>query len=280
VWFLFSGLVGPSAAQSRYAIQTEETISRTLRFAAAGERLLEVSTVNGSIRVLAHDGDTVDVVVTRRTRADTDADAQAAHAAVGLELTEDGTAVRLRGHPEAQPGCDWETITRSRRPPRYQVTFDFDVRVPRHTRLRLCTINGGGVHVAGTAGDFDIDNVNGAITLSEVRGAGRAVTVNGRVSAAFTANPTAALLLKSVNGDLDVAFPEDLSADLLMKTFNGGLYTDFAVTPLPTRTALSERRNGMVVYNRDRLTGFRVGRGGPELTFDAFNGDVRVVGRR
>jgi hypothetical protein len=270
----------PVTGQSRYAVQREETISRTLRFGAGAERRLEVSTISGNIRVVGYDEDAVDVVVRKTVRAETGADADAAEAAVGLEIAEAAGAIRLLGHVEAQPGCDWETITRRRTRPRYHVAFDFDVRVPHSTRLRLCTVNGGAVHVAGTAGDFEIDNVNGGITLTGVRGSGRAVTVNGAVSAEFAENPKAASSFKSVNGDLDVIFQPKLSADLLMKTFNGGLFTDFDVTPLPVPAAAAERRNGMSVYRGSRFTGYRVGQGGPEVTLDAFNGDVRVVSSR
>jgi hypothetical protein len=269
-------LLSSVAAQSKYPVRREETTSRTLLFGAGVERLLEVSTISGSIRIAGHDDDAVDVVVRRVVRAETENDA-AAGEAVGLEIGEADGALRLRGHVELQPGCDWETITRRRTRPRYQVSFDFDVRVPRNTRLRLCTVNGGDVHVAGTSGDFEIDNVNGAITLTGISGSGRAVTVNGAVSAAFAANPKTASTFKSVNGDLDVVFQRNLSANLLMKTFNGGLFTDFDVTPLPAAVPVAERRNGMTVYRGNRFTGYRVGRGGPEVTLDAFNGDIRVV---
>lgn len=268
------------AGQSRYPVVRGETISRTLRFAAGSERRLEVSTFDGNIRVVGYDDDAVDVVVRKTVRAETAADADAAEAAVGLEIAEAAGAIRLLGHVEAQPGCDWETITRRRTRPRYRVAFDFEVRVPRNARLRLCTVNGGAVHMADTAGDFEIDNVNGGITLTGVRGAGRAATVNGAVFAGFAENPKAPSSFKSVNGDLDVVFQPQLSADLLMKTFNGALFTDFDVTPLPVRAAAAEQRNGMSVYHGSRFTGFRVGRGGPEITLDAFNGSIRVVRSR
>jgi hypothetical protein len=283
-----SPLIPSLTAQARYPVVREETISRTLRFGpgpsaveGGGEaRRLEVSTISGNIRVVGYDDDAVDVVVRKTVRAETAADADAGEAAVGLEMAEAAGAIRLLGHAEAQPGCDWETVTRRRTRPRYQVSFDFDVRVPRSTRLRLCTVNGGAVHVVGTAGDFEIDNVNGGITLSAVRGSGRAVTVNGGVSAEFAENPKAASSFKSVNGDLDVTFERTLSANLLMKTFNGGLFTDFDVTPLPVPAAAVERRNGMSVYHGNRFTGYRVGSGGPEIMLETLNGSVRVVGSR
>jgi hypothetical protein len=282
-----AGVIQAVSAQSPYPLVRAETISRTLRFApgpsgvgGGAPRRLEVSTISGSIRIVGYDGDAVDVAVKKTVRAETAADADAAEAAVGLEMAEAGGAIRLLGHVDAQPGCDWETITRRRTRPHYEVAFDFDVRVPFNTRLRLCTVNRGAVHVVGIAGDFEIDNVNGPITLTGVRGSGRAVTVNGAVSAEFAENPSSASEFKSVNGDLDVIFKRGLSADLLMKTFNGGLFTDFDVTPLPRSVAVAERRNGMSVYRGSRFTGFRVGQGGPEIKLDAFNGDIRVVGSR
>jgi hypothetical protein len=269
-----------SAAQSRYPVQRTETISRTLQTSGAGDRVIEISTINGSIRVVGHDDHVVEMVVRKSVRAASDRDADDAERAVTLEVGETTSAIHLRGHAEAQPGCDWETVTRRRSEPRYTVSFDFDVRVPRGARLRLCTVNGGDVHVAATAGDFDIDNVNGAITLTAIRGSGRAVTVNGRVTAEFAQNPKSPSLFKSVNGDIDVVLQRGLAADLLMKTFNGGLFTDFDATPFATPVAAAERRNGMRVYSANRFSRFRVGSGGPELTFDAFNGDIRVVGSR
>jgi hypothetical protein len=272
-----AALIQGLGAQSRYPVVRETTTSRTLRVDSRAKRALEVSTISGNIRIAGQDGDAIDVAVKKTIRAETAADADAAETAVGLEIAETADAVRLLGDVNAQPGCDWETITRRRTRPRYQVAFDFDVRVPVNTRLRLCTVNGGAVHVVATAGGFEIDNVNGAITLTGVRGSGRATTVNGAVSAEFAENPKAASEFKSVNGDIDVTFQRGLSADLLMKTFNGGLFTDFDVTRLPMSVAVAERRQGMSVYRGSQFTGFRAGQGGPEIKLDAFNGDIRVV---
>ena len=272
-----AALIQGLAAQSRYPVVRETTTSRTLRVDSRAKRALEISTISGNIRIAGQDSDAIDVAVKKTIRAETAADADAAETAVGLEIAETADAVRLLGDVNAQPGCDWETITRRRTRPRYQVAFDFNVRVPVNTPLRLCTVNGGAVHVVATTGGFEIDNVNGPITLTGVRGSGRATTVNGAVSAEFAENPKAASEFKSVNGDIDVTFQRGLSADLLMKTFNGGLFTDFDVTRLPMSVAVAERRNGMSVYRGSQFTGFRAGQGGPEIKLDAFNGDIRVV---
>jgi DUF4097 and DUF4098 domain-containing protein YvlB len=113
--------------------------------------------------------------------------------------------------------------------------------------------------------------------MKSVAGSGRAHTVNGPVSVSFTANPTQPSSFKSVNGNIDVSFPEGLSADLAMKTFNGGLFTDFDVQPLAGRVAAAgERSNSRFVYRANEFTRVRVGSGGPELTFETLNGNVRA----
>jgi DUF4097 and DUF4098 domain-containing protein YvlB len=150
--------------------------------------------------------------------------------------------------------------------------------VPGDVQLRLCTINNGDLTVDGTRGDFDVDNVNGRIVMTEVAGSGHAHTVNGGVKVSFTANPNAASSFKTVNGNVDVYFQDGLSADLRMKTMNGGLFTDFDAQPLPSLAATSsERRDGRFVYRANEFTRVRVGRGGPEITFETLNGSVRAI---
>ena len=157
------------------------------------------------------------------------------------------------------------------------MTFDFTIQVPRQTRLRLCTVNGREVLITGTRGDFELDNVNGRITMENVDGSGSARTINGAIVASFSERPRAASAFKTTNGDVVIAFPADLAADLKMKTFNGGLFTDFDVASLPQPVAVAERSNGRFVYRSNQFTLVRAGGGGPDLTFETFNGDVRVL---
>jgi putative adhesin len=268
------------AQPSRFPVQQTDTVSRTMRVDESRGHLLEVSLVEGSIHLVGDDGNEIQAVARKTIEAATDADAVNADAVIGLDFAEGANALRIVGDAAHRSGCDADDDRpRANRRPPYRVRFDVDVRVPRGTRLRLCAINRGNIDVTGTTADFEIDNVNGAVTLTSVSGSGRADTVNGGVAASFTENPKAALQFKTVNGDIDVTFRRDLSADLRMKTFNGGLYTDFTVTQMPGVTPVVERVGGRVFYKADRYTMFRVGRGGPQLTFDTLNGDVRILGR-
>jgi DUF4097 and DUF4098 domain-containing protein YvlB len=159
----------------------------------------------------------------------------------------------------------------------YEVKFDFTIRVPRSAAIRLCTINSGDIIVNGTQGDFDVTNVNGLVEMRGVAGAGRAHTVNGPVTVTFAANPKQPASFKTVNGNVDVQFLDGLSADFAMKTMNGGLFTDFDTQPLASKVAVpGERRNGRFVYHANEFAHVRVGSGGPELTFETLNGNVRA----
>ena len=250
----------------------------TLRFSGPAARALDLRALNGTISVVGADTEYIEVIAHRRTTAASHADLQAADRNVVLDYgDEDGVRVAARDVNEAPCGEPNVSDRRWRRP-RYRVTVDFAVRVPRKTLLTLCTINHGDIRVEGTAGDFDVRSVNGRIAMSRVRGAGRAITVNGAVTVSFTAAPTGPSLFKTINGNIDVILPEGLSADLLLKTLNGGLYTDFDAQPLaPRAIQAGDRRDGRSVYRSDRFTAVRVGAGGPELTFDGFNSDVRVM---
>jgi hypothetical protein len=264
---------------TRYPVVDESTIARTLHFATGGDRTLDVRAINGSIHVSSGDGGDVQLDVRKSVRAESDNDLYEAQRAVRLDIVERTTRIEAivrdsRGEVCGEPSDgnrDWQ-----RR--RYEVTFDFTIRVPAGTGLRLCTINGGDVLVEGTDGDFEVDNVNGRITMENIRGSGDARTVNGPLKISFAENPRAPSVFTTVNGNVMATFQDGLSADLKMKTFNGGLFTDFDVQPLAQASGTSaERRNGRVVYRSNTFTMVRVGSGGPEMTFETLNGDVRVL---
>ena len=264
---------------SQFTVVDESTITRTLVFAAGGGRTLDVRNFNGFIHVEATDAAAVQMSIRKVIRAETDADLAQAQREVRLEFSEAAPRVGAavldrRGHVCGEERNDWDG---GRERVRYSVRFDFTIRVPRNTALRLCTINSGDVTVGGTHGDFDVTNVNGPIELLRVAGSGRAHTVNGAVAVTFTANPKQASSFKTVNGNVDVTFLDGLAADFAMKTMNGGLFTDFDATPLAAQAPTGgERRNGRFVYRANEFTRVRVGNGGPEITFETLNGNVRA----
>lgn len=273
-------LAGPTAAQrsSRYDVMDESTVTRTLNFAAGGGRTLDVRNMSGFIHVEGTNDSAVQMTIHKVIRAETRDDLAEAQRDVRLDFRESAPRVeatvtdrrgQVCGEPWNDNGQHWDRV-------HYEVRHDFTIRVPRDAKLRLCTINGGDVIVNGTQGDFDVTNVNGLIEMGRVAGSGRAHTVNGPVTVSFTANPKQPSSFKSVNGNVDVSFLDGLSADFAMKTMNGGLFTDFDAQSLPNAPTTAERRNGKFVYRGNEFTRVRVGSGGPQMTFETLNGNVRA----
>ena len=158
----------------------------------------------------------------------------------------------------------------------YNVTYDIDVEIPRGARTVVSTVNNGDVRVSQVDGDFKVSNVNGGIGMSGISGSGEVHTVNGPIAVRFAKNPTATSSFKTVNGSIDVYFLGNFSADLLFKTFNGEIYSDFDVSPRPLPAAETEQHDGKFIYRSRGPKAARAGQGGPELSFDSLNGNIRL----
>jgi hypothetical protein len=258
----------------------QDTVQRTLRWSGPGPHRLEVSAVNGSVHVVGYDGNDVQVTARRTIHAADDAAVAEARDRVQMSFSEGANAITVCADGE-QCGCHVSNRGRSRRDwndDRFRVDVDFEVRLPRDTLLTACTVNRGDMRVENVNGDFDVSNVNGPVTLSGMGGSGSATTVNGAVTATFASSPRSASTFKTVNGDIEATFPPDFSADLRLKTMNGGLYTDFEVTARPSdASATVDKRNGRTVYRTNQFATVRVGNGGPVLTFEGLNSNVRVL---
>lgn len=257
------------------------SMKQTLHFAGGGPHTLELRAITGSIKVEAYDGHDVEMVIERSATGDTEEDLRDADREVIVSTSDNAATVGAVVRERDEAACGEHSHGGWYRPePHYEVRFDFTVRVPADTRLQLCTINDGAVTVKGTRAGFSVRSVNGPITLKDIAGSGDAVTVNGPVHVSFVAAPQAASQFKTINGDVVVSFPGSLAADLRMKSFNGGLYTDFDVRSLPVEALPTvEKRGGMSVYRTNGFTAVRVGNGGPGLTLQTLNGDVRVLRR-
>jgi len=268
---------GASLDDRDLPIVEKETIQETLAFPNPSvAREVKVDNVDGSIQVTGYDGNSLQLIAEKTIRARSKEDLQVAQKEVELKISEKGNAIEL--YVNGPFRCkDGSISNRGWRWEGYRVNFDLQLKVPRHSDLYLRTVNHGEINTEGVEGKYDVENVNGAIKMKGVSGSGRVYAVNGGVRVNFTRNPAAESYFGSLNGNVEVAFRSDLSADLRFKTFNGSAYTDFPVVPLPNLSPVREQHNGKFVYKSNRFFGARVGTGGPELKFDAFNGDIRIT---
>jgi hypothetical protein len=270
---------GTAAAHDDFDFEDHSSSQQTLHFASTGAHSLEVRAITGAITIEAYEGPDVEVLINKTIYARNRAGLEDAAREVKLDASDAGGAISLVVRYPHEATCGEKHVHwRNWAEHSYDVRYDFTIRVPKDTRLELCTINRGDIAVNGTRADFSIHTINGRITMTDVAGSGEATTINGRVTAAFAAAPRDASLFKTINGDVVLEMPDSLAADLRMKTFNGGLYTDFEVQPLPTMVNVATRReDGRFVYRTTGFTSVRAGAGGPELTLETLNGDVRVL---
>ncbi|MCG8603903.1 hypothetical protein MJD09_02760, partial [bacterium] len=235
-----------------------------------------VDNINGSIEVSGYTGRDVKLLCYRTIVARSKEKLARARREIQLEISEqDNSIVIYVDAPYRER--DGSINYRGWRYYGYKVEHDFEIKVPEDTDFFLKTINNGEIRVHNVKGDFDLDNVNGGIEVEGAAGSGRAYALNGMLRVQFDENPRSDCYFGSLNGKIEVAFQQDLSADLRFKTFNGEVYTDFPVTYLTPRKPTRDRKNGKFVYKSDRSFGARIGRGGREIEFDGFNGNIYVV---
>jgi hypothetical protein len=254
----------------------KETIRQTLPAAAR----LEVDNVHGYIHVSGYSGSEIQMVVEKTIQAESAERLEAAKREVKLDVSRAGDTVTL--YVDGPFRCHCEDNRRGVNENRhrgYHVTFDFEIKAPAATFLRIATVNGGDIRVENTTGDFDVSNVNRGIEMTEVGGAGRVHTVNGGIKVLFAKNPASECSFGTVNGNIETSFRPSLSADVKVKTFNGHAYTDYDVTAMPRNVSAGERRDGKFVYRSDDFNGMRIGNGGPELKYDTLNGSIRIINR-
>jgi len=256
-------------------VEQNETIQKTYPLSGAAKKVI-VDNMTGSIHVTGYAGNEVRLVAHKHLTADSAEAAERARREVALDITQDAGAVRF--YVDGPFRCRDGGVHFDRRPD-YQVKYDFDLQVPRDTATDLKTVNDGEIRIEDVAGDYQVDNINGGIEMTEVAGSGKVYALNGRVKVLFRENPRAKSSFGSLNGEVRVTFQPGLSADLRFKTFNGGVYTDFPVSYLPAPAAAAERRNGKFIYKSNDWSAVRVAHGGPELSFDAFNGNIRILSR-
>ncbi len=258
-------------------VEENETIQKTYTLSGSAPKKVVVDNINGSIHVSGYAGSEIRLTAHKRLRADSKEDADRARRDVVLDISQDANTVRF--YVDGPFRCKDGGVHMHRDDQDYEVKYDFELQVPRDTATDLKTINDGEIKVENVAGDYKVNNINGGIEMTEAAGSGKVYALNGRVTVLFRENPRGASSFGSLNGEVRISFQPDLNADLRFKTFNGGVYTDYPVTYLPLPVSAGERHNGKFVYKSNEWSAVRVGRGGPALSFDAFNGNIRILNR-
>ncbi len=209
---------------------------------------LEVSLMNGSIRVISYSGK--EVVI----------EAVAGSGGYSKERTKEGND-RNDNQNERLNGNLNENLNRNRRDDpnlsegmkRINTRGDFDlvaeeknntvklthrslgrsinftIKVPQQFNLKLKSVNNK-IAVEGVTGEMEISSVNSPIELTNISGSVVANTVNGNVMATFRdVNGNMPMAFSTLNGRVDVTFPASMKANVKLKSDRGDVFSDFDI---------------------------------------------------
>lgn len=232
-------------------------------------KMVKVSLVNGGITVKGYAGKEV-IVESRTTDGETGRRRRSAPPGMhqifaggaGLQVEESENTVTI--------GTE-----------RINSNAEISVQVPYDTSLKLSTVNGGNIVVDGVSGDVDVNNTNGAVTLTHISGSAVAHALNGKVLVVLDrVTPGKPMSFSSLNGDIDVTLPADIKANVKMKTDNGEIFSDFDVrlTGSGHPPVVEGNRSGGGKYRVrfDRAVYGSINGGGPEIQFTTFNGSIYI----
>lgn len=275
-----------------YDVKETGNIQKTIAFTGSGDRHLEVDTVFGGIILTGTDTDKVELKAVKTIMAKDKARIEKAKKEVTLDITSENGKIRVYVNGpfrEQHKNRDWDKLYG------YMVEYDFELRVPRNTSLKLKTATNGDIHVSNIAGrceikhangeigvkqltgDFDVKTANGKIVMTGINGSGNAHTANGKVHITFTRNPKSDCSFHTINGKVDVTFQTRLAAEFRLETMHGEILSDFPFKyqelPLPK----SKREKGKFVYKNDNKQAIRIGNGGPVIKMDTLNGNIIIA---
>ncbi len=170
---------------------------------------------NGSIRVLAWDGDSVRVTARLQSSSETQKGADALLA--GVRVTADGRRVSADGPRRLEDRENW--------------SVGYIVMVPRRFDLTL-DANNGSLGVTGVDGKLELRTTNGSVALSDVGGDVHAHTQNGSLNVQLSGKrwDGRGLDAETQNGSVRLSLPEGYAALLETGTVNGRINTEFPIT--------------------------------------------------
>lgn len=216
--------------------------------------LVEIANGNGGVEVTAGEPGVVDVTASLTARAMTDERARSMLSEGGVEEVVSADRVKLATRPGGRRGGRGGG----------GLEVNYRLRVPPDARLDI-TSGRGALKVSGLQGAVKAVVANGNVELIGLTGAVDAGVVNGIIVARMT-SVLEPLRLESTNGRIELEVPRELKAVLKALAVNGRIM----VSGLPSE-GISDRpmRNLEIALNG----------GGPVIDLRVTNGRVSITGK-
>jgi DUF4097 and DUF4098 domain-containing protein YvlB len=209
---------------------------------------LDLTNVNGTVRIEAWDKDVVEVrAVKTAPQKESDLDR------VSIDVDSKPGSLSISTRYPQEEGVD--------------VAVDYTIHVPRRAQVaRVNTVNGS-LSVTNLETVGDLQTVNGNIQVFDGSGNVHARTTNGNVylELKHPADGKGAVA-ETTNGSVMLAIPSDLPANLEAKCMNGSFSSELPVV--------------MEGATHPRVLHGRLGQGGAPIHLGTVNGTIRIVALR
>ncbi|MBN1782111.1 hypothetical protein JW948_13345 [bacterium] len=256
--------------------KSEETFGHQFLFKGEASRnTLIIKNFWGDIRVTGQETDRINVRIIKKIWARSEDQFNRAGQDVALQKSEEEDCIELYVNGpfrNQESGRYWHEG-------QYTVTYHFDVEVPYETQLDLETVNDGSIRIEHMRGLCSAKNINGPIDAMDIHEIGEIYALNRPVHIYFDQNPVNDCIVGSLNGDVCLYFLRELSADFIVETLNGDVYSDFPAKKLAGETYDEKQSHGLHRYKTGHRTKFRIGKGGAEIFWKGFNGDLLIKNR-
>lgn len=216
---------------------------------------VEITNVNGKIKVLPSTGNSVEVVATKTGRGATQESAKESLEALEIRESQSGGVVKIETHLPRSSGLF----------NRGGATVEYLVRMPAKAEIKASTVNGG-VEIEGVEGRVVAEATNGGVEARGIGGPIEASTTNGGVDVDLSRVAADGVKLECTNGGITLRLPSDAQATISARVTNGGI--DTGNLPFKVRGEASRRR----------LDGDLNG-GGPRITLEGTNGGITMSAR-
>jgi DUF4097 and DUF4098 domain-containing protein YvlB len=237
-------------------LRSEESSTWQKSYPLDASGRLEISNVNGKIRVEPSSGNTVEVSAIKKARGATPEQAKAALERASIVETVSPGRVKLETKMTRMTGIVLNGNN---------TQIEYTVKVPAGAELRLSTVNGG-IDVSGMKGRVFAETTNGGVETRGLTGQLEASTTNGGLDIEMAAIPEGGVKLECTNGGINVRLPRDGKATISASVSNGGI----SAGDLPIDITGEN--------NRRRLEG-RLNGGGPRVQIEGTNGGITLTSR-
>ncbi len=166
----------------------------------------------------------------------------------------------------------------------WRQAYDFDIKVPAGTSLKIGGANLDGIVIENVSGEIEIESANGGIKMTNVVGPVVAESNNGDIEVVFNRVPAGKpMSFVTFHGDVDVTLPAESKASFRIKSSMGEVFTDFDLA-LKTAPAEAEkstgREGGKYRISLERAVLGSINGGGAEMSLQNYMGNIYIRKRK